>query len=135
MIFNKSSTTTEQGDIGEAKAIYEFIKRGFVVSKPINDKARYDLIVDDGSNILRVQVKTTKQKCKRPRTGYKVKINSTYSNRNATHIRGRQDGDYDILFVLTEEGRSWIIPESALVGVVNEVTVGTSKYKQYEIGE
>lgn len=47
------------GDIGEAMAIADFTKAGFVVSTPLSNNARYDLIIDNGQKIYRVQVKTT----------------------------------------------------------------------------
>ena len=47
------------GDIGEAMAIVEFTQCGFVVSKPLSNNARYDLIVDKNNSLYRVQVKTT----------------------------------------------------------------------------
>lgn len=51
--------TVSIGDIGEAMAIADFTKAGFVVSAPLSNNARYDLIVDNGQKIYRVQVKTT----------------------------------------------------------------------------
>lgn len=49
------------GDIGEMKAIYEFTKMGFIVSKPLTDNARYDLLVEINKRVFKVQVKTTKE--------------------------------------------------------------------------
>ena len=51
--------TVSIGDIGEAMAIADFTKAGFVVSAPLSNNARYDLIIDNGEKIYRVQVKTT----------------------------------------------------------------------------
>jgi hypothetical protein len=38
--------TNQIGDIGEAIAIAEFTKAGAIVSKPLSDNARYDLIIE-----------------------------------------------------------------------------------------
>lgn len=51
--------TVEIGDIGEAIAIAEFTQAGFIVSKPLSNNARYDLIIDRNNKLYRVQVKTT----------------------------------------------------------------------------
>ena len=47
------------GDVGEAIAVVEFTQQGFMVSKPLSNNARYDLIVDKDNKLYRVQVKTT----------------------------------------------------------------------------
>lgn len=46
-----------KGNIGEIKVASEFIKWGCIVSFPFGDNARYDLIIDDGNSLKRVQVK------------------------------------------------------------------------------
>ena len=132
MLFKKASNTTEQGDIGEARAIYEFIKAGYVVSKPINDKAKYDIIVDDGDTLSRVQVKTTAHKKPRTSNGYEIGLVTKYSTRTALNIRKRQTDDYDILFILVETGDVWIIPCQDIESK-STITVGTKKYEKYKI--
>lgn len=47
------------GNIGEILAIAYLVKKGYYVSIPYGDNARYDLIVDDGIKLHRIQVKTT----------------------------------------------------------------------------
>lgn len=47
------------GNVGEMRIAYEFVKRGFVVSFPFGDNARYDMIVDINGELKRVQAKTT----------------------------------------------------------------------------
>ena len=132
MVFKNSNNSTDQGDVGEARAIYEFVKLGYVVSKPINDKAKYDLIVDDGNALKKVQVKTSRHQTSESR--YAVNITTVYSNKNNTNIRKRENSDYDILFILTEDGNAWIIPTSDITAR-SEITVGTGKYNKYKIGE
>lgn len=51
--------TKEQGAIGVAKAIAYYGSKGFLVSIPIAEIKRYDLVVDDGVQLLKVEVKTT----------------------------------------------------------------------------
>lgn len=46
-----------KGNLGEIKVASEFIKWGCTVSFPFGDNARYDLIIDDGNSLKRVQVK------------------------------------------------------------------------------
>ncbi len=54
----KKSPTSGKGDLSESSVLRAFIKAGFVVSMPFGDGAPYDLIVDTGNRLLKVQVKT-----------------------------------------------------------------------------
>lgn len=49
----------QQGAVGVAKAIAYFVAKGYAVFVPVTDCNRYDLLVDSGEKILRVEVKTT----------------------------------------------------------------------------
>ncbi len=48
----------KRGNISEAVVMARYLKAGFVVSIPFGVGAPYDLIVDNGSALFRVQVKT-----------------------------------------------------------------------------
>jgi PD-(D/E)XK endonuclease len=52
--------TSQVGHLSEAKALVSLMEAGYVVSKPFGDGHKYDLIVDDGQLLQRVQVKTGK---------------------------------------------------------------------------
>lgn len=54
--------TKDKGDIAEAATITKLKKEGYTVSIPFGDNAKYDLIYDDGSNLIRVQCKNGKYK-------------------------------------------------------------------------
>jgi hypothetical protein len=46
------------GDLSELEAARALARAGYLVSKPLGDSHRYDLIIDDGETLSRVQVKT-----------------------------------------------------------------------------
>ena len=46
------------GELSEAAAVYHLVRAGYDVARPLGDNARYDLILEDGDRLLRVQVKT-----------------------------------------------------------------------------
>lgn len=48
--------TLDKGYIGEMKVAAWAAEQGYLLSKPLTE-ARYDLVLDDGSRLLRVQVK------------------------------------------------------------------------------
>jgi hypothetical protein len=50
--------TTEVGNISLGKVIAAFLSKKFIVSLPLGDGYPYDLLVDDRTKILRIQVKT-----------------------------------------------------------------------------
>lgn len=50
--------TKRIGDISEAQVIAAFTKLGYHVLLPFGENHRYDLVVDDGDKLFRVQVKT-----------------------------------------------------------------------------
>lgn len=51
-----------KGNLGEIAVAHEFIKWGCTVSFPFGDNARYDLVIDDGENLKKVQIKYTGSK-------------------------------------------------------------------------
>ena len=54
--------TKQIGDTSEAVVIAELIKSGKTVLLPFGDNQRYDIGIDDGGKLIRVQVKTGKLK-------------------------------------------------------------------------
>ena len=49
-------TTNDKSAIAEQKAILRALEKGFIVSRPVSP-CRYDLVIDDGERLLKVQVK------------------------------------------------------------------------------
>ena len=50
-----------KGNVALGEAIKYFTSLGYIVSLPLNDSQDYDLIIDDGNTLLKVQVKYTSQ--------------------------------------------------------------------------
>lgn len=50
--------THEVGNVGELRVAYEAARRGYTISIPFGHDAKYDLVVDRGGILQRVQVKT-----------------------------------------------------------------------------
>jgi hypothetical protein len=50
--------TSSKGNLSESKVLTAYIQAGFLVSLPFGGGAPYDLIVDTGRRLLKVQVKT-----------------------------------------------------------------------------
>ena len=54
-----SNETQIKGAITEQKCFLKCIEKGWTVSKPLFDNARYDFIADTGKNLLKIQIKTS----------------------------------------------------------------------------
>lgn len=59
------------GDVGEIAFSLRASINGFTVLQPYSQHTSYDLAIDNGSNIIRIQVKTTTKKCSRNNNGYR----------------------------------------------------------------
>ncbi len=60
MLFDNAINSKKQGDIGMCYAMAYYAKLGWTVSVPVTDSQDYDLVVDNGTRLFKVQVKTTK---------------------------------------------------------------------------
>jgi len=53
------NTVKEQGELAEARFAVKAVEHGLIVSEPLGDSAPYDRIVDNGSTLFKVQIKST----------------------------------------------------------------------------
>lgn len=70
------TNTKATGDRTEARILHALLERGYSVSVPFGDNDRYDLVVDTGSTLLRVQCKTDwlEGECVRFKTGSQTTV-------------------------------------------------------------
>jgi hypothetical protein len=84
---NEKPNPKRIGEISEAVITVELMKLGYVVSKPVGDNQRYDLIIDSEKGLLKCQCKTG-----RIRNRHLVfNTASTRINKNGYFIRGYKD--------------------------------------------
>lgn len=111
-MFANCKTQTDQGNLGLVAAIGALTKAGYVVSVPLIQNIKYDLVIERDGVLDRVQVKTTQHK---NRYGaYVVGLKTTGGNRKVNTVQARQACDYDKLFVLVETGVCYLIPSEKL---------------------
>lgn len=121
-------TTVTQGSIGLSSAIYKLTELGYRVSIPLIDNQEYDLIVDNGDRLLKVEVKSTSVRCS---TGWTVQIKKVRSNKSSNNISPFDGSVIDLLFIYTMEGDSYLIPSSK-IDTRNQLTV-PGKYLEYRL--
>ena len=88
--------TKERGDLTEVIAIAELKRHGYTVSTPIGETARYDLLLDTETEILRIQCKTgwiRDEEC------LVFKACSTDYNASGHHANRSYEGDIDAFLV------------------------------------
>jgi hypothetical protein len=104
-------TTNQKGFVAETAVIHECAQRGVPVSKPLDDQ-RYDLVLDLGSKLLRVQCKWA------ARVGDVVSIRTRTSRRGREGHIHRSYGPNEIDAIVAfcaETGRCYLLPHELSV--------------------
>ena len=127
----ESKYKSHQGNLGLGAAIAYYTSKCMPISIPLNDTQGYDLIIDDGNSLKRVQIKTTKFKS--PVGDYMVQLRNTGGSSGKSTIRLFDKSKSDILFVLTYSGVRYEIPTS-VINVKNSLTLN-KEYDIFKIGE
>lgn len=121
-------TNKQIGNIALGKAIEYFTENNFIVSLPLNDTQDYDLIVDNGTSLLKIQVKGTTQVS--PYNIPIVSIRSCGGTKGATYKTVKNTNiDFVFVFHLTLN-KKWLIP-------IDKITTSSTlnlgeKYEQFK---
>jgi hypothetical protein len=127
----KRSNPRKQGDIGVGVAIGWFITNDYSVSIPISESQRYDLVVEKDGILYRVQIKT----CTRLKRsgGFEVALTTSGGNQSWSGISHYFDKTAsELLFILTDSGKKYLIPTQVLKNNARSITVGI-KWREYLI--
>lgn len=95
--------TQRKGDIAKARAIATFTSLGYDVAMLLTESAAYDLIVDIGGALLRIQ-------CKFCSSGM-VDLRRIHCNAQGYVVKKTKANDYDWLYVLTANGNEYLIKD------------------------
>jgi hypothetical protein len=96
-------TTQRKGDIAVARSIATFTLMGYDVALPLTESAAYDIIVDTGAKLFRVQVRFS--------TGREVELRRIHSNSTGYVIKKTKKDAYDWLYVLFADGEEYLIKQ------------------------
>lgn len=106
------SNPREQGLLGLTDAIRWFGSLGWSISVPLIDSQPYDLVVDDGQRLHRVQVKTTTRRS--PYGVYVVQLETRGGNQSFNTGKPFDPGACDLLYVLTDARTRYLIPTAEI---------------------
>ena len=96
--------TQRKGDRAVAQAIATFTKLGADVSFPLTESAAYDLVVDIGDVLKRIQVRFSSDK--------EVGLRRIHSNSNGYVVKKTRPNAYDWLYVLNSQGEEFLVTKS-----------------------
>ena len=97
----------KSGALTELKCQMFLIENNFIVSKPILDNARYDLILDYNNKIYKIQVKTSRWNKKGETIVFSCKSQHSISNGNKIMKYSPDEIDY---FMTEWDGKFYLIP-------------------------
>ncbi|PIS41443.1 MAG: hypothetical protein COT25_03095 [Candidatus Kerfeldbacteria bacterium CG08_land_8_20_14_0_20_42_7] len=93
--------TQRKGDTAVTRSIATFTEMGYDVLLPITESAPYDIVVDDGNKLFRVQIRYTS-------TG-EVDLRRIHSNARGYVVKKTKPDAYDWLYILDHKGREYLI--------------------------
>jgi hypothetical protein len=120
--------TKSIGDLSEVMVIAALVQHGYLVSIPFGENHRYDVIADDGLQLLRIQVKTG-----RLRGGaINFRCSSSHQHRRSGPTASRPYfGQVEYLAVFCpQNGKVYLVPESELVATKGHLRVAPCLNRQ-----
>ena len=105
------NTNKDKGRTGLSIAIGYYGSKGYTVSIPLNDTQDYDLIIDDGTKLQKVQVKCTGSL--NEYGVYSVSMKSCGGTKGTVY-KTIQDTDVDLVFIFCTNGWMFEIPKNEI---------------------
>lgn len=94
-------STQRKGDIAVTQAVATFTLLGYDVALPVTESAPYDILVDCGDGIFRVQVRYS--------STVDVELRRIHSNSQGYVVKKTVGQKYDWLYVLMSDGKEYLI--------------------------
>lgn len=102
-------STQFKGTVTELKVASYLLELGYIVSQPLVQDSKYDLIVDVNSKLIRLQVKTSR--INDSSTGKSIKFNCRSTTNNVRECKQRYYSEEEVDFFATFwEGKCFLIP-------------------------
>ncbi len=113
IFINKLNIMKTQGDNAELKFMLFSYELGYIISKPFGDNSKYDLIIDNGDSLERIQIKSTSRKD--TSSGMDCYSCSVCSGSKLKKKYNEKDVDFIVIYVIPEN--TWYkIPTKEIKG-------------------
>lgn len=113
--------TKLKADVAESAVITQLLMRGFRVLKPVGDRLPYDIAVDVGGQLVRIQVKHAwydAAKCI-----YLVDARRTKTNRRRMMRQKYSKEDFDFAIIYLHETQAfYVMPVEVFISYVSSVS-------------
>lgn len=101
-------STKQKGNITEMQCAIAFMQYGFKVSFPYGEDCKYDMIIDTGNHLYRIQCKTSTALSNKE-DGFKFKTRSTVITTHGAKASSYSKEDIDA-FATMYEGQCYVVP-------------------------
>jgi hypothetical protein len=121
--------TKLKSDIAESAVLTELLKRGFSVLKPVGDRLPYDIALDSGGKLVRIQVKSAwfskEAGC------HIVDVRRTKTNRRhmLRKLYGAQDFDFAVIY-LNDLDVFYVMPVSVFTSFGSTISLVETEKRQ-----
>ena len=122
-------STQYVGQLTEQKCFVKCLEAGYSISKPLFDNARYDFILDTGSRLLRIQVKSSSWNEDHSAFTFNGYSQHSIGNGNKRMKYTNKEIDY---FMTEKDGKFYLYPAEE-EGFVSKCLRITSKQNQSQI--
>ncbi len=95
--------TQRKGDVAVAQCIATFTRLNYDILLPLTESAAYDIAIDIGARIVRVQVKYSSSR--------EVDLRNIHSNSKGYVIKKTKTNSYDWLYVLCSDNTEFLVQE------------------------
>ena len=120
----------QKGDVALGQAISYFLTNGYEVCLPIGDKRSYDLVIEKGNALSRVQVKYAG--LYPGKTTCRAALRVMGGNQSYHYAKKYGNDDFDYLFVHTAKGENYFLPWPEVV-IRSEISIEAPKYSSYKV--
>lgn len=128
-----------RGEITEQQVAIEFLKLGYLISKPLVQSSRYDFIVDINHKLYKIQVKTCTPREENSYIDFATSTSHTNTQGTLNLTYSAEDVDF---FATMYEGQCYLVPHNIcgkrnqrlrLIPTKNGQTKGIIFAKDYHI--
>ena len=121
--------TKLRGDIAEQAAVFQALKHGWGVLKPLGDRLAYDLVFDICGELVKIQVKYAWWD--EPSGNYVVDNRRTKTNRRLMIRAGYKQSDFEFALAYIEQlDLFYIFPVDVFIGYGSEIHLVESEKRQ-----